>query len=377
MTLPSSPADNNDETPSLSARTPWLCRELDALALSPTHAAPLRRHWLQARPLGDGPWVAQDFLPRRLIEALPRLQAGLDAIARIRSRHAAPDGAERLLIDLHDGQSVETVLLPGDAVCVSSQVGCAVGCTFCMTGQDGLLRQLSVDEILAQVVIARRIKTIRKVLFMGMGEPSHNLAVVMEAIRYLALEGNLARKKIVFSTVGDRRAFSRLASDPIRPALALSLHSTCADTRARLLPRAPRIAPDELVELALHTAGRDRHPLLVQWTLLAGINDDLAEVPHIARLLAGRHAILNAIPWNSGGALPHARPPRARAEAFVQALLDAGVKASLRWSAAQEVEGGCGQLRAQRLLALTNATFLPSQQLADVAAVAKDQQQAH
>jgi 23S rRNA (adenine2503-C2)-methyltransferase len=356
------------------SRTPWLSQALDALAVRPAHAAPVRRNWLQARPLDDGPWPAKDFLPRRLREALPGLQAGLDGLARIRSRHPAPDGGERLLIDLADGQSVETVLLPGDAVCVSSQVGCAVGCTFCMTAQDGLLRQLSLDEILAQVVLARRIKPIRKVLFMGMGEPSHNLATVMASIRWLALEGQVARKKIVFSTVGDRRAFEQLATDPIRPAIALSLHTTDAGLRARLLPRAPRIDPDELVELALDAAGRDRHPLLVQWTLLAGINDDRTEIPRIARLLAGRHAIVNAIPWNSGGALPHARPPREIAEAFVQGLLDAGVKASLRWSAAQEVDGGCGQLRARRLFLVADAALLPGQQLADVAPVPGNQQ---
>lgn len=366
-----------DPTAQDSLRTPWLSRALDALALRPAHAAPVRRNWLQARPLDDGPWPAQDFLPKRLRDALPSLQAGLDDLARIQSRHPAPDGGERLLIGLADGQSVETVLLPGDAVCVSSQVGCAVGCTFCMTGQDGLLRQLSVDEILAQVVLARRIKPIRKVLFMGMGEPSHNLAAVMESIRILALEGQVARKKIVFSTVGDRRAFERLRTDTIRPALALSLHSTDAALRTQLLPRAPRIDPQELVALALDTAGRDRHPLLVQWTLLAGINDGLAEVPRIARLLAGQHAILNAIPWNSGGALPHARPPRETAQAFVAALLDAGVKASLRWSAAQEVEGGCGQLRARRLLLVSDTALLPRQELADVAAMPGDQQDAH
>jgi len=338
------------------APSPWmrdassLGRALTALEVRETHAAPLRRNWLQARALDDGPWVAQDFLPARLRAALPALQGGLDALAQVQSRHPGSDGSERLLLALPGGHTVETVLLPGDAVCVSSQVGCAVGCTFCMTGRDGLLRQLTADEILAQVVIARRIRTVRKVLFMGMGEPSHNLSAVLDAIEALALEGNVARKKIVFSTVGDHRAFDRLRTAAIRPALALSLHSTDADTRERLLPRAPRIDPAELVEQALAVAAMDRHPLLVQWTLLAGINDRLEEVPRIAALLAGRHAILNAIPWNSGGALPHERPRREIAEAFVQRLLDAGVKASLRWSAAQDVDGGCGQLRARRTM---------------------------
>ena len=328
----------------------WLGRALATLEVRETHAAPLRRNWLQARGLHEGPWVAQDFLPARLRAALPELQSGLDSIAQLQSRHPGSDGSERLLLALPGGHTVETVLLPGDAVCVSSQVGCAVGCTFCMTGRDGLLRQLTTDEILAQVVIARRIRTVRKVLFMGMGEPSHNLSAVLDAIEALALEGQVARKKIVFSTVGDHRAFERLRSAAIRPALALSLHSTDADTRARLLPRAPRIEPAELIEQALEVAALDRHPLLVQWTLLAGINDSPEEVPRIAALLAGRHALLNAIPWNAGGNLPHQRPRRETAEAFVERLTDAGVKASLRWSAAQDVDGGCGQLRARRIM---------------------------
>ena len=154
--------DRSGPAPDSSQPLPWLMQELLALDVREAHSAPLRRNWLQGRALDDGPWPAQDFLPRRLRESLPRLQHGLDAIARVRSRHPAADGGERLLMTLADGQSVETVLLPGDAVCVSSQVGCAVGCTFCMTGQDGLLRQLSTDEILAQVVVARRLRPIRR-----------------------------------------------------------------------------------------------------------------------------------------------------------------------------------------------------------------------
>ena len=354
-----------------------IANAMRVLEVTETHAAPVRRNWLMARALDHGPWRASDFLPSRLRTALPELQQSLDSIARLRSRHADSDGSERLLLELSDGQTVETVLLPGDAVCVSSQVGCAVGCTFCMTGRDGLMRQLQVDEILAQVVVARRIRPVSKVLFMGMGEPSHNLNAVLQAVEALALEGQFARKKIVFSTVGDHRTFARLREAEVRPALALSLHTTDAALRARLLPRAPRIAPAELVELALATAGVDRHPLLVQWTLLAGINDSLDEVPRIAGLLAGRHALLNAIPWNAGGGLPHARPERAAAEAFVEALTQAGVKASLRWSAAQQVDGGCGQLRARRLFALTDARLLPGDQLRNVAPMPGNQQQTH
>ena len=126
-------------------------------------------------------------------------------------------------------QTIESVLLPGDGVCVSTQVGCAVGCRFCMTGRDGLTRQLRSAEIVAQVALARSRRAIRRVVFMGMGEPAHNMENVLEAIDLLGTEGDLATKNLVFSTVGDPRAFERLPLGRVKPALALSLHTTRAD----------------------------------------------------------------------------------------------------------------------------------------------------
>src|SRR6185295_5491837 len=166
---------------------------------------------------------------------------------------------------LADGQTVESVLLPRDGVCVSTQVGCAVGCLFCMTGRDGLLRQVGSAEIVAQVALARARRPVRKVVFMGMGEPAHNLDNVLEAIDLLGTAGGIGHKSLVFSTVGDLRAFERLPQGRVKPALALSLHSTHAALRERLLPRAPRIAPDELVEHAEGYARASGYPLQVQW----------------------------------------------------------------------------------------------------------------
>ena len=319
----------------------------DAGAAAP-HATHLLRQWLRGAPL-DAPYRGDpNFLPRRLRDALPGVVAMLDGLARIEARHPAADGGERLLATLADGRSVETVLLPRGSLCVSTQVGCAVGCGFCTTGRDGLLRQLGAAEILAQVALARRLRPVRTVVFMGMGEPAHNLDVVLDAIAVLGVEGGIAHKQLVFSTVGDRRAFERLPGGAVRPALALSLHTTRADLRERLLPRAPRIAPDELVSLACGYADATGHPLLVQWTLLDGVNDGPDEVDGLARLLAGRRALLNAIPWNAVEDAGFARPSYERSIDFVRALRVRGVMASLRWSAAQDVDGGCGQLRARR-----------------------------
>jgi 23S rRNA (adenine2503-C2)-methyltransferase len=320
---------------------------LRAAGAAPLHERHLMRLWLHARPLDTLHRGDPHFLPRRLRDALPAITARLDALACVRER-APGEGAERLLIGLADGQAVESVLLPRGGLCVSSQIGCAVGCAFCTTGRDGLLRQLGSAEIVAQVALARRLQVVRKVVFMGMGEPAHNLEAVLKAITLLGTEGGIAREQLVFSTVGDRRAFERLPQAPVRPSIALSLHTTCADLRERLLPRAPRIAPAELVALADATARASGFPLLVQWTLLDGINDGDDEVEALAALLAGRRAILNAIPWNAIEGSDFVRPPLERAVAFVRGLRARGTMATLRWSAAQDVDGGCGQLRARR-----------------------------
>ena len=138
---------------------------------------------------------------------LPAIAAELEALARVHAEHPGEDGSARLLVELADGQTVESVLLPRDGLCVSTQVGCAVGCVFCMTGRDGLRRQLGSAEIVAQVVLARRRRTIKKVVFMGMGEPAHNLDNVLEAIELLGTAGAIGHKNLVFSSVGDRRVF--------------------------------------------------------------------------------------------------------------------------------------------------------------------------
>ncbi|HUO69004.1 MAG TPA: rRNA methyltransferase, partial [Gammaproteobacteria bacterium] len=175
---------------------------------------------------------------------------------------------------------------------------------------------------------------------------------VLDVLELLGTEGGLDSKNLVFSTVGDRRAFERLPLGRVKPALALSLHTTDPDLRARLLPRAPRIEPKELVELADRYARATGYPIQYQWTLLEGVNDGDDEIERVAALLAGRYAVLNFIPFNSVDGAVYAgaefrRPSRERAEAMTLALHRRGVLAKLRRSAGQDVEAGCGQLRAR------------------------------
>ena len=330
-------------------RLQQLSDRLRALGAKPCHERHVLRAWMQAQPLDCGPRPAADFLPRAMRDALPALAAELAALARLRTRHDGADGSVRLLIDLADGQAVESVLLPRDGLCASTQVGCAVGCTFCMTGRDGLARHLGSAEIVAQVALARSLRVVRKVVFMGMGEPAHNLDNVLDAIDWLGREGAIGHKNLVFSTVGDRRAFERLPLGRVKPALALSLHSTIAERRAALMPRAPRIDPAELVELGERYARATHYPIQYQWTLLEGINDTAEELEGIVRLLAGKCAVMNLIPYNSVAGLAFNRPSPERAAAMALHLNERGILTKLRQSAGQDVEGACGQLRGRAI----------------------------
>jgi len=318
------------------------------------HEERVLRAWTQAQALDHGTrrQRSEDFLPLPLRNALPALGEQLGGLARLRSEHPGADGSARLLVELDDGQTVESVLLPRDGVCVSTQVGCAVGCTFCMTGRDGLLRQLGSAEIVAQVVLARARRSVRRVVFMGMGEPAHNLDNVLEAISLLGTAGCIGHKNLVFSTVGDRRVFERLPLGTVKPALALSLHTTKPELRASLLPRAPRIDPAELVELGEAYARQTSYPIQYQWTLLDGINDGDDELEAIARLLAGKYAMMNFIPYNSNEGLGFARPSDERASAMAGYLNQRGILTRLRNSAGQDIDGGCGQLRARATVSI-------------------------
>jgi 23S rRNA (adenine2503-C2)-methyltransferase len=400
-----------------------LHQRLHSLGAKPCHADRVLRGWSQVISYDTPHSAAENFFPLALRNELPAIEAELNGLARLRSEHPANghgmdatnnhgnhdrsptptlpriaeaganvalrgfsdnEGVARLLVELSDGQMVESVLLPRGGLCVSTQVGCAVGCTFCMSGRDGLMRQLGSAEIVAQVVLARKRRAVSKVVFMGMGEPAHNLDNVLEATQLLGTQGNIGHKNLVLSTVGDLRVFERLmeglTSPPpqpspgvrkafgrapgrggkremqslipaVKPALALSLHTTDAALRARLLPRAPQIAIEELVERAEAYARATSYPVQYQWTLLEDINDSDAELERIARLLSGKYAVMNFIPFNAVDGLDFRRPSPERIAAMVNTLKRHGILAKIRDSAGQEIEGACGQLRARAVKA--------------------------
>jgi len=320
---------------------------LRALGANDLHVQRVLRLWTQAKPQDSGRRPLESFMPMAVREALPALSSSLAGLATLREQHPGQDGSARLLVGLQDGQTVESVLLPRDGLCVSSQVGCAVGCVFCMTGREGLIRQVGSAEMVAQVALARTLRPVKKVVFMGMGEPSHNLDQVMQAIDLLGTVGNIGHKNLVFSTVGDVRVFERLPQGRVKPALALSLHTTRADLRMQLLPRAPRFDPQDLVAAGEAYARATGYPIQYQWTLIEGVNDSDEEIEGIVRLLKGKYALMNMIPYNAVPDLPYARPSWEKAAAIARTLHQRGVLTKLRQSAGQDVEGGCGQLRAR------------------------------
>ena len=267
-----------------------LRERLRAAGARPGHEAAILRAWTHALPLDSRPAASRVSSCRcRCAPTLPALAGELAALARVHAEHPAATARRGCWSNWPTARPSRACCCRADGLCVSTQVGCAVGCVFCMTGRDGLLRQLGSAEIVAQVALARARRAVRKVVFMGMGEPAHNLDNVLEAIELARHRG---RDRPQEPRLLDRRRPPRVRAPAARarckPALALSLHSTFADRRAELLPRAPRIDPAELVELGERYARATGYPIQYQWTLLDGVNDGDDELERIVALLAGQ-----------------------------------------------------------------------------------------
>ena len=332
------------------AREPNLsdfAEEFRSLGAKPEHIRRIWRAWL-----GLGSWTPPQSVqfPARLREALPDVQRRLESLVRFDHLESQQKDAGKLLVHLADGECVEAVLLPRQALCVSTQVGCAVGCVFCMTGRCGLIRQLSSAEIVAQVVAARRIRpNIKKVVLMGMGEPSHNLKAVMEAVEFLGDVAQFQHKQLVISTVGDERLFETIKNARVKPALALSLHTTDNEKRRKLLPHARPIPVEVILQEATDYARMTKYPLQIEWTLIEGVNDSFEEVERLADLIEGEFAMVNFIAVNPIEDSPFRRPLRIHMENLITVLRKRRIVATIRDSAAQDIDGGCGQLRARNL----------------------------
>jgi 23S rRNA (adenine2503-C2)-methyltransferase len=228
---------------------------------------------------------------------------------------------------------------------VSTQVGCAVACRFCASGMLGLRRNLDAREIVEQVVHARRAMRIDRVVYMGMGEPSHNLANVVEAVAWLRGEASIGPRKQTFSTIGSIATFERLAQAPVKPCLALSLHSADEAVRRDLVPNAADEPLREMVAAAGRYGALQGVPIVFEWTLLAGINDREEDVAALVDLVKGVRGYVNFIRWNPVDGLEFRPTSLERAIALREAVKAAGVLATIRASTGRDVDAACGQLR--------------------------------
>jgi 23S rRNA (adenine2503-C2)-methyltransferase len=270
-----------------------------------------------------------------------------------RSRVESSDGTIKYLLDLPGGSRVEAVAIPDRkrwTLCLSSQVGCALGCTFCMTARMGLERQLAPGEIVGQMeVLAAELglePRSTRIVLMGMGEPLHNYDAVLQAVRILCdPEGaGLSPRRITLSTVGLAPEILRLAEEANPPRLAISLNATTDELRKELMPVARRYSLAELMEAAARFAAGHRDRVTFEYVLLGGVNDADTDARRLVRLVHGVRAKVNLIPFNPTPPLPYRRPPAERVLGFRDLLLARGVPASVRRSRGRDVGGACGQL---------------------------------
>jgi 23S rRNA (adenine2503-C2)-methyltransferase len=264
-------------------------------------------------------------------------------------------GTSKVLFNLFDGETVESVLLSQErhiTFCLSSQAGCAIKCSFCATGQAGFRRNLSPSEIMEQALhLMRRIHSpipgTPNIVFMGMGEPFHNYDAVIKAIQLLMHPAGMGigARKITVSTAGDIEGILRFAEEPWQVRLSVSLHAANDDLRSELVPLNRRYPLAPLYEaLTVYQKKRNRQ-ITIEWVLMDKVNDSLAQAKELSIYLKGLDAVVNLIPWNSAPGLPYHPSSLKHQERFAQALESAGVKATLRKERGDDIDAACGQLR--------------------------------
>jgi 23S rRNA (adenine2503-C2)-methyltransferase len=271
----------------------------------------------------------------------------------IAAQERSSDGTEKFLLTLGDGRQIESVFIPDTPAmtfCVSTQVGCAMACAFCLTGKMGLVRNLTAGEIAGQVRVLAGALDMRSTAFnivvMGMGEPLHNYDETMKALRILADENGLAvpPRRVTLSTVGLLPALERLAREPLMPNLAISLHAPTDLQRGELVPINRKYGIAEIIDACKRFPLRRRRRITFEYVLLAGVNDSPEDATRLARLLAGVKSKVNLIPLNAAAGIPFERPSDAAVGRFAKILAERGVTVSVRKSRGRDIRAACGQL---------------------------------
>src|SRR5687768_7904380 len=315
--------------------------------------------WVHKRGVTD--FAAMSDLPRDLRLRLAE-HFTLSTPTVVRKEESA-DGTTKLLLRLTDGKRIESVCIPENSdgatgtfeadrltFCLSTQVGCAMRCAFCLTGKMGIDRNLTAGEIVGQVrVLCRELNALEQrftIVLMGMGEPLHNYDQTMKALRILADEYGLAvsPRRVTLSTVGVLPALERLATEPLMPNLAISLHSTTEAQRDMLVPINRKYGIEELLDACRRFPLKRRERITFEYVMLKDVNDTADDARRLVRLLNGIKAKVNLLPLNAAPGIPFNRPSDERVNAFAKILAERGVTVSVRRSRGRDIRAACGQL---------------------------------
>ncbi len=268
-------------------------------------------------------------------------------------RDCSEDGTEKFLLRLSDGRHIESVYIPdtpAHTLCISTQVGCAMGCGFCLTAKMGFSRHLTPGEIVGQVRVLTGSLDLRErrfnIVLMGMGEPLHNYDNTMAALRILADPDGFAisPRRVTLSTVGLVPAMERLALEPYMPNLAVSLHGTTEEQRSALVPLNRKYGLQEVLDACRRFPLKRRNRITFEYVLLAGVNDSAADATRLARLLQGIKSKINLIPLNPAAGIPFERPTDEAIDRFGRILAEHHLTVSVRKSRGRDIRAACGQL---------------------------------
>ena len=319
-------------------------------------------------------WTRGVTDPAGMTDLSLELRDALAARAVVRTpqvirRDTSEDGTEKFVLRLQDGRQIESVFIPdtpSQTFCISTQVGCAMGCAFCLTGKMGLIRNLTAGEIAGQVrVLAHALDMLQSpfnIVLMGMGEPLHNYDETMKALRMLADEHGLglSPRRVTLSTVGLVPMLDRLATEPLMPNLAISLHATTEAQRAAIVPPTKKYSLHDIIEACRRFPLSKRRRITFEYVMLQGVNDTPEDARRLAKLLAGIKAKVNLIPLNAAPGIPFERPADERVDRFAGILAEKGVVVSVRKSRGRDIRAACGQLIVEG-----QGRRSPAQQLAE------------
>jgi 23S rRNA (adenine2503-C2)-methyltransferase len=308
------------------------------------------RDWLFGRRAGE--FRQMTNLPQALRDELTEAFALWST--QIARHTRAGDGTEKLLLTLADGGQIECVLLRDEVrrtICISTQVGCGMGCVFCASGLDGLSRNLTTGEIVEQMLRLQQLlgpeERLSHIVVMGMGEPLANLDALLPALAEASREDGLAisARRITISTVGLPKPMRRLADTNPRYRLAVSLHAPNDAVRRQIVPVSDKLSLADIIAEADHYFDVSGRRLTFEYVLLAGVNDSPQHAAELADLLGGRTALVNVIPYNPVAGLPYRTPSPAAQQKFRGILEARGIAVRFRHRKGDAIDAACGQLR--------------------------------